>query len=339
MVSDDLERDVLLRIFAINDARYLRGVFDDGKEQIRLEVRLLILQHGSQSLKTASRINILVLKRIVLTVFRAVELRKDEIPDFEVTITITANSTVRAAAAALFAKVDVDFRIRTARAGADLPEVVIEFHDMILWEAGLLAPDGGCFIVLRIDRDPKLFLRQIQDIRQELPRPGNRLFFEIVSKREVAEHFKIRLMTRRASDVLDISRTYAALARRDARARRLHLARKERFERRHARADHQERWIVCRDERSARQSQMPLFLRKELQIRFAQFISCHVFQKNLPPSEIPLNADKLSLHLILMSNYIILTMKVQEVKPKVYVPKQFTDVFLHGIINLYVNYR
>ena len=43
MVSDDLERDVLLRIFAINDARYLRGVFDDGKEQIRLEVRLLIL--------------------------------------------------------------------------------------------------------------------------------------------------------------------------------------------------------------------------------------------------------------------------------------------------------
>ena len=94
MVSDDLERDVLLRIFAINDARYLRGVFDDGKEQIRLEVRLLILQHGSQSLKTASRINILVLKRIVLTVFCAVELRKDEIPDFEVAVTITADSTV-----------------------------------------------------------------------------------------------------------------------------------------------------------------------------------------------------------------------------------------------------
>ena len=303
MVSDDLERDVLLRIFAINDTGYFRGVFDDGKEQIRLEVRLLILQHGSQSLKTASRINILVLKRIVLTVFRAVKLRKDEIPDFEVAITITADSTVWAAAAALFTKVDVDFRIRTARAGPNLPEIVIEFHDMILRETGLLSPDGGCFIILRIDRDPKLFLRQIQNIRQELPRPGNRLFFKIVSKREVAEHFKIRLMTRRAPDVLNISRTYTALARRDTRARRLHLARKERFERRHARADHQERWIVCRDERSARQPQMPLFLRKELQIRFSQFISCHVFQKNLPPSEITSRLNKFRLGFIRSTSY------------------------------------
>ena len=244
-----------------------------------------------------------MLKRIVLTVFRAVELRKDEIPDFEVAVTITADSTVRTAAAALFTKVDVDFRIRTARAGADLPEVVIEFHDMILREAGLLSPDGGCFIVLRIDRDPKLLLRQIQDIRQEFPRPRNRLFFEIISKREVAEHFKIRLMTRRASDVLNISRTYTALARRDARARRLHLARKERFERRHARADHQERWIVCRDERSARQTQMSLLLRKELQVRFAQFISCHVFQKNLPPSEITSSLNKFRLGFISPTSY------------------------------------
>ena len=45
-------------------------------------------------------------------------------------------------------------------------------------------------------------------------------------------------MTGRTANVLDITGTYAALARRDTRARRLHLAREKRFKRRHAGTDH-----------------------------------------------------------------------------------------------------
>ena len=94
-----------------------------------------------------------------------------------------------------------------------------------------------------------------------------------------------------------------SLTRRDARARRLHLAREERLEGRHARADHQECRIVRGNERGARQAQMSLLLRKELQIRFTQFISCHIFQKNLPPSEISASADKFHTEAIRLTSY------------------------------------
>ena len=90
-------------------------------------------------------------------------------------------------------------------------------------------------------------------------------------------------MARRAADVLDITRADAALARRHARAGRLHLAREERLQRSHAGADQEERRVVLRDQRETRQAQMAFLFRKELQISFAQFVTTHVLQKNLPP--------------------------------------------------------
>ena len=150
---------------------------------------------------------------------------------------------------------------------------------MICEETGLLLPNFRRLVILRVNRRIELIFRQLNDFGQKFPSPGNRLFFEIIAKGEIAEHLKIRLMARRPPHVLDVARADTALARRDARARRLHLAGKKRLEGCHARADHQERRVVFGDQRRARKAQMSRLFLKEIEIRLSQFVSCHKFQK------------------------------------------------------------
>ena len=84
-------------------------------------------------------------------------------------------------------------------------------------------------------------------------------------------------MSRRPSDVLDVARAHATLIRRHSRTRRLEFARKERLERCHSRANHQQRRIVFGYQRKARHDEMPFALEK-FQERFGDLLTCHVFQ-------------------------------------------------------------
>ena len=283
VVGDDLQRDVRLLVLAVLDACDLGRVLDDRVEKIRLEVRLLVLNDRREALEAATRIDVLMGEILVGAVLLAVVLREDEVPDLEVAVAVATDGAGRRAAAALLTEVDVDLGVRAARARADFPEVVLHLDDVVLREARLGLPDLDGFRVVRIDRDPELVFRQLNDFRQEFPSPGNGLALEIIAEREIAEHLEERLMARRTADVLDIARAHAALARRHARAGRLHLAREERLQRSHAGADQQQGRIVLRDQREARQTQMTFLFRKELQISFTQFVTTHVLQKNLPP--------------------------------------------------------
>ena len=284
MIRDHLQRNILLLVLAVGHPRYLGSVLDDREKQIRLEIGLLVLQHGCQTLQTAACVDVLVHQRIVLPVLCPVILGEHQIPDFQIAVAVASHAAGRKAAAALFSQIDVDLRIRPAGSRPDFPEVVLHAHDMILGESRLLQPDLLCLVILRIDGDPELLLWQFHDLRQEFPSPRNRFRLEIISKGEIAQHLEVGLMARRASHILDIPRAHAALARRDSRAGRFHLPRKKRLERRHARADHQKRRIVLRNQRCARQPQMPLLLRKELQISLPQLISTHIFQTHQPPT-------------------------------------------------------
>ena len=113
-----------------------------------------------------------------------------------------------------------------------------------------------------MDRYPKFVDREFEFFREEFPCPSDRLYFEVVTEREVTEHFEECMVTRRSADVLNVTRTNAFLARRDTRMRRFHFARKERFERSHTRTNHQKSRIIFRNERVARQYQMIFALEK-----------------------------------------------------------------------------
>ena len=131
MVSNNLERNILLGIYTIGDIRNFGGVFDDRIEEICLKVCFLILDNRSKTLQATARINILMCKKIVLALLRAVVLSKDEIPNFEKAVTVTAYAACRLTAASLLAKIDVDLGVGSAGSWSDLPEVILHGYDMI----------------------------------------------------------------------------------------------------------------------------------------------------------------------------------------------------------------
>ena len=186
-------------------------------------------------------------ERIVFAVFRAVKLREYEVPDFEETVAVAAYAAGRRTAAAFFAEVDEDFRVRTARTAADFPEIIFQFYDVVRIDIRFSRPDFICFIIVRINGRPEFIFRQFHFFCQKLPCPTDGIVFEIIAEGEIAEHFKIRMMTGSAADIFNIARTDAALARRNACARRLHFAGEISFKRSHAGAYHQKARVIVRN--------------------------------------------------------------------------------------------
>ena len=283
MVGNDLQGNILGLILAILHAGNLGSILDNGEQQVRLEVGLLVLHHGSQTLQTAARIDVLMGQGLVLPILSAVILGEHQVPDFQITVAVAAHSAVGGAAAALLAQIDVNLGVRAAGTGADFPEVVIHLHDVVLGEARLGLPDFNSLIIIGIDRHPKLLLGQLHNFCQELPCPGNSLTLEVITKGEVAQHFKVGLVACRTAHILNVASTHTALAGGNPGARRLHLAGKERLQGSHTCTNKEQGRIILRNQGKTRQAQMALFLCEELQVSFTQFVTTHVLQKNLPP--------------------------------------------------------
>ena len=75
---------------------------------------------------------------------------------------------------------------------------------------------------------------QSDDIRQEFPRPADRLLLKVISERKVPKHLKKRAMTGRLSYILNVPGADALLASGHPLARRNLLSGKVWLQRRHA---------------------------------------------------------------------------------------------------------
>ena len=170
-----------------------------------------------------------------------------------------------------------------------LPEVILlaEAEDAVLGDADHIAPDGEGLVIC----GGRLVAREdgrIEAIRlkadplgagQEFPCPGNGLLLEVIAEGEVAQHLKIRAVAGRMADVFNVAGADALLTGGDAVARGLFLAGEPRLHGSHTRVDQQDGFVVLRNERKARQTQMALRF-KELQVHLAQLIEsvclvCH----------------------------------------------------------------
>ena len=94
------------------------------------------------------------------------------------------------------------------------------------------------------------------------------------------------------ADIFNIAGTHAALTGRHTRTGRLHLAREERLQRRHTCTNQEQGRVILRNQRETRQAKVPFLFCKELQISFAQFVTTHILQTNLPPLGIFLQQEK-----------------------------------------------
>ena len=158
----------------------------------------------------------------------------------------------------------VNLRAGTAGTGTVLPEVILfaKAEDPVSGNANILVPDLKGLVVIQIDRGVQAVLLQAHHFGQKFPAVGNRIFFEIVAKGEVAQHLKIGAMAVRFTDIFNIAGADALLARGDPVPGRLLFPGKPGLHGGHAAVDQQQARVVGRrDQRKTGQPQMALALK------------------------------------------------------------------------------
>ena len=116
---------------------------------INLKEIINTLHNTSKTLKSHTRIYVLLNKLGVVSVAVIVKLRENVIPDFHESVTIAAGLAIRAAAAVFNSSVKINFRARTARTLSVLPEVIrlAKLYYVLFRNTYLVAPDCICFVV------------------------------------------------------------------------------------------------------------------------------------------------------------------------------------------------
>ncbi len=209
MVGNDLQGNILLQVVLVFHSSEAGSLLDDRLEQVGVEVGVYILQDGSQTLQARTGINVLIRKRCIAAVLVMVELGEHEVPHFQPAFIFTARIHFRIThvAAVSFAAVIEYFRARTARAFADIPEVLIaQLDDALSRQANLFIPQLECFFILGVHRNGNAVPVEADPFLagQELPGPGNRFFLEIISDGEVAQHLEERMVAACLADILNI---------------------------------------------------------------------------------------------------------------------------------------
>jgi hypothetical protein len=172
------------------------------------------------------------------------------VPHLGITVTVAADlASVRTAERNT--PVIVNLRARTARADAQLPEVVLftQTVNTSLGNPDFVAPNGERLVVLLVHADIKPVHGQLNHFRQKFPAPRDGFLLKIIPEGEVPEHFKKRGVAQVLSHVVDVARAYALLAGADALRGGDFRAREEGLHRRHSRADQQKALVVLRNER------------------------------------------------------------------------------------------
>ena len=152
-----------------------------------------------------------------------------------------------------------DFRAGSARPGIPhLPKIVRgrDTNDLAVGNAGDLLPKIERFIVVMINRDQEPFGIKPELFGHEVPGELDRIGFEVVAERKIAQHLEKRVVARGISNVVEIvvlaARPHALLRRYRARIVPRFLPREHRLELHHARVGEQQRRIVAGHQRRRR---------------------------------------------------------------------------------------
>ena len=153
MIRDDADRHIVLFGGAVDRGCFLTDPVQDSPDGIHLEHTPDLLDNGRYTFQARARIDILFFQGLVAAVLQLVELGKDQIPVFDITVALTAHLAVRTAAAIGLSSVKEEFGAGPAGSGSMLPEV-------FLIEAGNAVSRHPCaypvvisFIILHMNRD------------------------------------------------------------------------------------------------------------------------------------------------------------------------------------------
>ena len=256
MIGEDAQRDELFELGGGRiDAGQLRRRGLQREEFVGVPHRVDALEHRDGALETHAGVDRRLRQRHFRTVGLLVELHEHEIPDLDEAVLVAMLGA--AVGAELGTLVPEDLRARAAGADvAHLPVVVlVEALNAVGRNTHLVLPDVGGLVVGEVDGDPETIGGQPDDLGDELPRPGARVFLEVVAEREVAHHLEEGQMPFRASDLVEVvvlaAGTNTLLHRDGARERRRLLSGEVGLERHHPGHGEEQRRVV-RDQRRRR---------------------------------------------------------------------------------------
>ena len=185
----------------------------DRREEVGVVVRQDALEDGGEALQAQPRVDAGERQRHARAVGELVELHEDEVPDLDPPRALLG--VVRHALRPLGevgAAVEVDLAARAA--GARLghpPEVLVVTRFDVTpaghplgREADLVAPDRPGHLVLGVGRCRQALGRDAELLREELPRPVDRLALEVVAEAPVPHHLEEGVVARRPADFLEV---------------------------------------------------------------------------------------------------------------------------------------
>jgi hypothetical protein len=179
-----------------------------------------------------------------------------------------------------------NLRARSAGAGvAHAPEVIFfsEAVNALFGDAFLFVPDIRRFIVIEKDGHVEAFFREAELFGQKFPGEMDRVFFEIVTERKIAEHFKKGVVSSRVADVFEVvvlaTGAHALLRGDGASVIAVLKSQEQIFELVHSRIGKQQSGIVFRNERRAGNNPVSMAL-KVVDKCLANFTAFHTSLTN-----------------------------------------------------------
>ena len=278
VVCDDTNGNVHFAAFAVFYAGFCTYCVADGFYSIYVKDRVYALHDGCHTFQTHTCIYVFEFQFGICAVFVGIELCQNQIPEFHISVTVTAYAASRAVAAVFGTAIIVDFCTGTAGACAVFPEVVgfAQFYDSVCRQTNFFFPDFACFVIFFIDGYVQSVCRDFQPFCYEFPGPGNDFVFEVITEGEVAQHFEECAVTCCFPYVVDIACTDTFLACGHSFAGGDFLTCEVCLHRSHTRVDQQQAVIVLGHQREGFQTQV-VFCFKEFQKLFSDFVYTKVF--------------------------------------------------------------
>ncbi|KAG0924107.1 hypothetical protein G6F32_014040 [Rhizopus arrhizus] len=184
VIGDHAQRLVL----QVGRTGQLRRLADQRLEQVDLIVGMHVLQDRRQALQAHAGIDTGARQARHVAGGVALELHEHQVPDFDEAVAVLIRGA-RGAAGDMVAVVVEDLGARAARTRVGhLPEVVrgerralvvTDAHDALFRNADHVAPQRVRFVIGLVDSDQQALGRQLPDLGQQLPGPGDRVLLEV----------------------------------------------------------------------------------------------------------------------------------------------------------------
>ncbi len=194
MVSNKPYGNILILIGLVCCPCKRADTVTDSLHCIDIEYGINILDNYSQSLKSHSRIDILVGKFCISTLTVTVKLGENIVPDFHKSVAVAAHLTVRLSTAVFYSAVIIYLRTGSAGTCTMFPEIIaltglgitVKSCDLFSRDADFLIPDFECLIILSIYGRIKSVRIHAHCLGKEFPAPLYCLVLKVITEREIS---------------------------------------------------------------------------------------------------------------------------------------------------------